>query len=88
MDRPAKDPALEPVVVGASIEVSEADYYFGSGCLCLRVTVASPMFVWRDRDQWQDLRGVVIHWDGRELNERPALVRVKGVRPLPRQRRG
>lgn len=88
MDQPSKDPALDPVSVGALIEVSEPDYCYGSGRLRLRVTAVGPPFRWLDRDWWQDVRGVEIHWDGRELAERPAHVRVRGVRPLPRQRRG
>lgn len=71
-----------PVKVGDLLHLKEADYLYGKGELTLRVTV----IVDDSSDQWAELRGVEILWNGeRAPDERRVWVSVPALR-LPRTR--
>jgi hypothetical protein len=69
-----------PIKVGDTITIKEADYYFGSGDLTLRITGLPPDHL-PDGSDWVQITGVQIAWNGQEIGERTALVRTAALKP-------
>lgn len=69
------------------IHVAEQDYRYGIGALTLRITAVGE--VWHLTDGlWVQVFGVPLWSNGREGNERHALLRVSGIRRrLPQMQR-
>ena len=72
-----------PLAIGDVIHVAEPDYRYGTGDLYFRITDIPPGA--RDpADEWVDLLGVDIAYDGSEGTQRRVSVRLAGVRVTPR----
>jgi hypothetical protein len=73
-----------PVEPGDVIQVAEDDYFYGLGCLTLRVTRVHGLLVLAD-GPWVTVDGIPLWSNGVDGRERYAQIRVAAIRYQPRQ---
>lgn len=74
--------SLAPVRVGDVVHVAEKDYFYGLGCLTLRITSVHGL-MYLDSEPWVVVDGIPLWPNGHEGVERYAQIRVAGFRYLP-----
>ena len=76
--------SLVPVKPGDVIQVAEDDYFYGLGCLTLRITRVHGLLILAD-GPWITVDGIPLWSRDVEGTERYAQIRVAAIRYLPRQ---